>query len=220
MTCLAFDIDGTIFDCTEIIVDAFRQGIIAFSKTSSKKIQLPGKQEIKSVLGTPHDQIFQQLFPDLENDDQYKINELSTESLVKIVNNGGGNIFKGVSYTLKLFHKQGYKIFAASNGNQQYIEAVLKSNDLFDYFSKPLIVLGPTIISKSEIVKYYKDNICNDDLLIMIGDRHTDMIAAKENDVPFIGCVFGHAESSELKGSQWLTADFNNIFNIVKEIEK
>ena len=206
MTCLAFDLDGTIYDCKDIIVDAFRQGIAEFIQYSHKNIKIPDKDKIisKAMLD--------------ENVSKWQnINEYCTKALVEMVNNGGGEIFDEVTPILRKFHSEGYGIFVASNGNINYIEAILKSNKLDYYFSQPIISLN--IKDKTEIVKYYKDYICNDKLLIMIGDRESDKIAAWDNNIPFIGCSFGHADGIELQGVKWIATKFSYIYAFVKKIE-
>ncbi len=220
MTCLAFDIDGTLFDCSDIIVDAFQKGISLFNENSSKTVQIPSKEKIISVLGIPTDTIYQNLFPDLNATDQQTMNDLCTNTLIDMIYQGAGSIYEHVYSTLEHLHIDGYKIIAASNGKLRYIESILESNNLIKFFERPIIVLNSIIKSKSEIVRYYKTNLCANELLIMIGDRTTDRLAAEENNLPFIGCAFGHAGFSELEGVRWTTTDFKKIYDIVKDIEK
>ncbi|MBN2038426.1 MAG: HAD family hydrolase [Spirochaetes bacterium] len=219
MTYLAFDLDGTIYDCRSIIVQAFQQGIADLIESGHNDIGVPGKGKIVAVLGTPHDLIFVNLFPELKSAEQEKINDYCTKALVRMVNSGGGEIFEGVKSTLKKLYSENYRMFIASNGHITYIEAILNSNELSIYFSKPILSLNKDIPDKSAIVECYKNNLCNDDLLIMIGDRESDKTAARDNDIPFIGCSFGHADYAELQGSRWIVHEFSEIFNCVKEIE-
>jgi phosphoglycolate phosphatase len=220
MTCLAFDIDGTIYDCGEIIIEAFQRGINQFNKNKLQKLQLPSKEIIVSVLGLPTDLIFEKLFPLLNKNEQQLMNDLCTDCLINMINQGGGKIFNKVRSTLEKFHKENYIILAASNGRIEYIESILKSNGLIQYFSDPIIVLNSTIKKKSDIIRYYKENICGNRLLIMIGDRSSDRIAASENNIAFIACTYGHADNTELEGVKWKADEFGSIYKLVKEIEK
>ena len=220
MTCLAFDVDGTLFDCSDIIVDAFQKGISLFIESSKKNVLMPSKERIISVLGIPTDTIFRNLFPELNEPDQFKLNELCVNVLSDMISTGEGSIYDHVHSTLEKLYNEGYKIYAASNGKLNYIRAILESKDLSRFFTYPIITLNSDIKSKSDIVKHYKTGMCADELLIMIGDRASDRIAAEDNNIPFIGCAFGHAGLSELQGVQWTTTDFAMIYNIVKDIEK
>ncbi len=220
MTCLAFDIDGTLFDCSDIIVDAFQKGIGLFNKNNGKKVRIPSKEKIIAVLGIPTDTIYQNLFPELSPPDQQTMNSLCTNTLSDMIYGGAGTLYDHVYSTLEQLYNDGYNIFAASNGKSRYIESILEGNDIMKFFKRPIIVLDSYFRSKSDIVRYYKTNLCKNDLMIMIGDRSTDRLAAGENDIPFIGCAFGHAGFSELEGVKWTTTDFKKIYEIVKDIEK
>jgi phosphoglycolate phosphatase len=219
MTSLAFDLDGTLFDCGDIIVEAFQRGISSFMENYAIKVKMPSIEKIISVLGIPTDEIFIKLFPDLNAIDQQTINDICTNTLADMIYQGGGTLYRNVFPTLERLHKEGYSIYSASNGKIKYIQSVYESKGLANFIKKPIIVLNSKIKSKSEIVKYYKTNLCADDLLIMIGDRSSDRLAAEENNIPFIGCAFGHAGLSELQGVKWITSDFQNIYDIIKEIE-
>ncbi len=220
MTYLALDIDGTLFDSGDIIEDAFKDGMLKFDRYYSKSRRVPGKDDIISVIGQPTGIIFRTLFPDLSEEEKQKLNDFCTESLVDLIHNGGGNLIKGVFPTLRRLHGEGYKLLAASNGRIEYISAILKSNGIGDFFSDPIITIGRDIRDKSEIIKYYKTNIVNNSLFIMIGDRFSDKNSADINNIPFIGCDFGYGAGEELRGSKWIVNEFNSIYSIIKSIEE
>ncbi|MFH0975766.1 MAG: HAD hydrolase-like protein [Spirochaetota bacterium] len=219
MTCLAFDIDGTIFDCGDIIVEAFERTIAIMIERNPKDIKMPSREEIISTLGIPTDAIFQKLFPYLETIEQKQMTDLCTDVLAEMINNGGGYIYENAYPTIEKFHKEGYRLFAASNGKLEYIEAILHTSGLAGFFIKPIIVLNEIITNKTGILKQYKDKISGHDLFIMIGDRSSDRLAAEENNLPFIGCSFGHAVN-ELEGAEWIADNFKVIYDLVKNIEK
>jgi len=55
--------------------------------------------------------------------------------------------------------------------------------------------------------------------LIMVGDRYTDLAAAKENGIPFIGCAFGHTGADEIEGEKYIVENFREIPEMLKKIE-
>jgi phosphoglycolate phosphatase len=220
MTYLAFDIDGTIYDCGDIIVDAFHEGIGQFMREfPNYHIAVPEKDSILSLVGTPTDLIFKRLFPGLKDSDYGLIEDRCTVSLSRLVRKGGGRIFEGVYETIKKLYDDKYTLLVASNGRRAYIEAILSTYRLAKFFKEPLIIVNDkTIKNKTDIIKYYKDNISRIETLIMIGDRSSDRIAAIENSIPFIGCAFGHAGDSEID-SPWIAESFTDIPDLVKKIE-
>ena len=220
MTYLAFDIDGTIYDCGDIIVNAFHEGIGQFMKEFPHyHLSVPEKESILSLVGMPTDLIFKRLFPDLKNSDYGLIEDHCTVSEIRLVRRGGGRIFEGAYETLEKLYDDKYKLLVASNGRRAYIEAILSTYRLTGFFKEPLIVVNEkNIKNKTDIIKYYNDNISRGEALIMIGDRGSDRIAAVENSIPFIGCSFGHAGGEEID-SPWIAESFSDIPDLVKKIE-
>jgi phosphoglycolate phosphatase len=220
-TYLAFDVDGTIYDSTEIIVDAFRDGISGFIKTCGREdVKLPEYNDIVNVLGIPVDEIFRTLFPMLSSDEADMLNDRCTASLVSMIRDGGGRIFEDVCSTIEDLYNDGYVILAASNGRREYIEAILETHGIMKFFSGPMVFINGKIKDKSGIVRHYRDWVSGENLIIMIGDRFTDRKAASDNNIPFIGCAFGHAGDEEISGSRWIVREFNMIPSAVKEVEE
>jgi len=220
MIYLLFDLDGTLFDSDHIILDAFQEGIRKFNKSSHSNISVPSKEKIMSFIGIPTKNIYQTLFPQLNEDKVQIINDQCTESLSKMIYNGGGRLYDNTYSTLKNLHKKGYTFFLASNGRIKYIEAALKSTKIMKFFSQPIIHLNEKIIDKTTIVMKYKKIIPKNSLIIMIGDRESDRTAAFENNIPFIGCAYGHVGEKEILGTRWIINEFTEIPIIIKEIEK
>lgn len=220
MTYLAFDIDGTIYDCGDIIVDAFHEGIGQFMKEFPQyHLSVPDKESILSLVGMPTDLIFKRLFPGLEDSVYGLIENHCTISESRLVRKGGGRIFEGVYETLKKLYHDNYKLLVASNGRRPYIDAILSTHRLAEFFKEPMVVVNDkTIKSKTDIIRYYKENVSRDETLIMIGDRSSDRLAAIENSIPFIGCSFGHAGDSEID-SPWIAESFSDIPALVRKIE-
>ncbi|MCP4137322.1 MAG: HAD hydrolase-like protein [bacterium] len=218
-TYLALDIDGTVFDSGDIVAPALELGVKEFVKKSSEKISIPSQKEILSTIGMPVYAIFQQLFPGLSTQGQWELSDAWHDSLVSMIEQGGGIIFDGVSKTLESLFSDGYTILVASNGLPVYVEAILNTHNLRRFFSEPMIYPGGAIDNKSGVVKYYIDNVSKNDLIIMIGDRFTDREAASDNNIPFIGCAFGHAGQEEIKGSRWIVDEFSALPGVIREIE-
>jgi len=218
-TYLAFDIDGTIYDATPIVADAFRNGIIRSGETLGKKDMLPPEKEaIINLLGTPADKIFNAFFPGLSREERSVVNNACNDSFVDLISGGGGRLIDGVYNVLENFYKDGCIILPASNGRREYVTTILKSCEIEKFFGAPMYFVEGDISDKSIILSLYKKRLSPHDILIMIGDRETDRKAALINNVPFIGCAFGHAGEDEIRGERWIAFSFREIPQIVNEI--
>ncbi len=220
---LAFDIDGTIFDAGEILLDAFQDGIKRFINMKGyKDLPVPTLKEIVSVVGIPTEDIFRILFPGLNKNEQNNLNDFCMENLAVMIRNDGGEIFSDVYNVLDLFYNKKYSMLIASNGRAKYVESTLETHDLIKFFSEPFIYPNENLKNKSAVLNYYKENIIDYGTMIMIGDRFTDREAAVENNIPFIGCDFLSGDVSELEGADVIVTEFSEIplavENIIKDI--
>ncbi|HSA15500.1 MAG TPA: HAD family hydrolase [Spirochaetota bacterium] len=221
VTHIAFDLDGTLFDVSSIAVNAFESGISSFiHETGNGRISVPSHEEIVAVLGIPVDEIFRRLFPGLSAAGQARLNDRCTRAFVDLIMAGGGALFPGVRDTLRALHGNGKKLLMASNGRPEYIDAVLDSRDIAGLFTGPLVCLGECITDKAGIVAEHVKSAGAGSLLVMIGDRKSDLDAAASNGVPFIGCAFGHAGDGEIRGAKWTVRSFHEIPSAVESIER
>lgn len=219
MTTLAFDIDGTIFDCSDIVAQAFAEGARKISQKYSLVLPHYSNDEIMQVVGHPTDVLFRILYPHLRDDQRKDLIKESQAALAEMVRCGKGRLIEGVKETIEFLFNEGYRICAASNGTKEYIEAIFEAHSLGHFFL-PIVVINETLKNKSDIVKYYIASSPNSDLFIMIGDRKSDIDAARCNGIPFIGCAFGHMGVSEIGGEKWIAHNFVEIPNLVKKIEQ
>ena len=216
---LAFDIDGTIYDVGDIVVPSFQEGIGLYIRTTGEhELPVPAREEIVRTLGMPMDEIFLTLFPSLPLEQRRILMDLCTGTLVAGIRAGGGYIFPGVPETLHLLHDRGYHLLVASNGREEYVRAILETWDIDVYFSDTMIFPGDGIQDKTAVIGRYRDILPPGARLVMIGDRYTDRDAAVANNIPFIGCAFGHAGVDELDGAVRIVHSFGEIPDAVNFI--
>ncbi len=218
MTILAFDIDGTIFDCGDIVGDAFAEGARVFGTKYGMDLPVYSGEEIMSVVGIPTGEIFRRLYPSVTPGRQGELMDLAQEALSAMVRGGGGILFDGVKPVMKKLHDECFSIHAASNGTIDYITAILETHGLMRYFYQPLTVLGGSVTSKSDIVRNIIAHASPGETVIMIGDRSSDLEAARNNGIPFIACAFGHMGESEIEGERWIARRFADIPGLVERI--
>jgi adenosylhomocysteine nucleosidase len=128
-----------------------------------------------------------------------------------------GTLIENVFETIAELNGKSYKMLVASNGVRAYVEAILETYGLKKYFSEPFIYPEGDIVNKTGVIEYYISAL-GDPEIIMIGDRYTDLEAAVENKIPFIGCAFGHAGADEIAGERYIVHNFKEIPEMVKEI--
>lgn len=223
MAVLAFDVDGTIFDSDSIIVDAFAGGIDDFMRRQpGARLDLPAKSDIIAQIGNPAGAIFSALFPGLDPESRSLMERLCTERLSAMVRSGGGRLVDGAAETLAALARDGHRLLVASNGRIEYLRSILETHGLWRLFERPVLCIDRASgrRDKTDIVReYVRLHSSGNGAFVMIGDRGSDMAAARGNGVAFIGCAFGHAGDAEISCARHIARRFGEIPAMVKIIE-
>lgn len=215
---LAFDIDGTIYDAGNILEEAFAEAVDSLLKSGEYgDVKAPSREAITATLGYPLEKICLMLFPELGKGARDYLSLRWTENLVSLIRQKKGELIAGVEETVAKLYNSGYRMLVASNGAMSYVEAILETYDLKKYFSEPFLYAEGDIRNKTDIVERYLKEL-DYRMIIMIGDRLTDLDAARGNGIPFIGCAFGHAGEEEIAGERFIIHDFREMPGVVEEI--
>ncbi len=215
---IVFDMDGTLYSSENMILPSYQRGITAFNNQYHHIIlTLPSLEKIISLLGFPIEIIYNTLFPNLNSENQIHLRKLILDELIKSIENKEGILYDGVIDTILQLHKKGHQLYIASNGQWEYLNAIIRTYQLLPYFN-PIITLNYTsICDKGDILleyqKKYNFNISN---TIMIGDRDSDMHAADKLGCQFIACQYGHGDPSETNSAQLIVHSISEIINIIK----
>lgn len=96
--------------------------------------------------------------------------------------------FEGVSQMLKKLKADGYQTAVCSNASERYITMVLERLDIISDidFIQPLI----KDMIKDDTLRLLLSRV-KPEKAVMVGDRVYDKLAARANNLPFIGCLYG-----------------------------
>lgn len=196
---VAFDIDGTLYDSSAVLVPAYERGIATYDS----RIPVPSLAQITALVGRPNWEILATLFPLLDEHQRNELERAIMDALAQLVRTGQGALYPGCVEMLTVLRESGRQLIAVSNGRQAYLDAVFACYDFAPLF-KPLRTLdSERLTAKAELLRAYMDvhAIAADDV-IMVGDRTGDLRAAEAVGCSFIGCLFGYASEAELGGQR------------------
>jgi len=211
----AFDIDGTLYDCTDAIITAFSDAVNEYNIINGTAYNSPEPELIIGSLGMPIYEFYPRIFSFAEPKDMPELSRLSEEKLDDAVSAKKGRIYPYVREVIEALHSSGITIAAASNGSKEYVSRVLSAYEL-DSFFEPLISIGDEgIVNKNDIVKGY---LSDKDFskVYMIGDRDSDRIAARANGAKFVYCNYGHSGDSEVSEFDYEIHSLSELSNIIK----
>ncbi|MDT8715954.1 HAD family hydrolase [Clostridium sp. 19966] len=184
---IIFDLDGTLWDSTEVVLKAWDK---VLSKT--KEVRSPiTKEQMHSVMGLQLPQIAEKLFPYLDKAAGLKILKNCCSIECEFIREEGGVLYRNLEETLQKLSEK-YELFIVSNCQCGYIEAFLEYHQLGKYF-KGTECAGNTGLLKGENIKRVIDKY-KLKASIYVGDTQGDCDAAKLADIPFVYASYGFGE--------------------------
>ncbi|AJY76741.1 hypothetical protein VN24_21940 [Paenibacillus beijingensis] len=129
--------------------------------------------------------------------DMQNANQFFQEKLIANINNGKGALYPHVIEVFSGLKQAGHSIFIASNGEIEYLQAIVRYFRLDGWVVETFSIQQIHSQNKADLVCHIlqKYNIKN---AAVIGDRLSDINAAKNNGLMAIGCRFNFAQENEL----------------------
>ncbi len=209
----ALDIDGTVFSSEEIIYPVYKESIELWSQATGNILETPGRERIMLEIGKPVKKIFQNLFPQLTEDDRDTLSDSVLRLLCEKIAAGAGEYYPDVKSTIDAITARGGKILVASNGRRPYIEAILRYAGVLQHVIYPTYIDGKTIFTKSDIMKHYTSIGLAREKIVMVGDRLSDLEAAQAISCDFAWCAYGHAPPGEITTWQVKLDRFSDLLS-------
>lgn len=199
---ILFDIDGTVFSSEDIIGPTYEAEFKKFREKHGRPARMPDHPLIMDQIGKPIRQIFENLAPDLNMEEREELSEQILHGLVQSIFSGGGFFYDGILEAIQELHRRGYELHAASNGRRPYVESILEKGGVIDLFKTIPVVDNQSIHNKDDLVAHIlKENNLKAEEALMIGDRHSDRLAALRNQVDYVACLYGHGAPEEWEGA-------------------
>lgn len=187
---IIFDIDGTLWDSSRPVLDAWNKVI---TDTTGPDRQI-SSDFLSGLFGLPMDKIAEALFPDSSPDEQLRLGKLCFDYENKYLETHPGILYPGVKEAVPALAAK-YNLFIVSNCQCGYIDVFLKTSGLAPFIQDTLCY-GDTKTSKGQTIRTLmrKNNLKN---VVYIGDTQGDANACKEADIPFIFVTYGFGEVPE-----------------------
>ncbi|GAK09455.1 HAD hydrolase-like protein [Geomicrobium sp. JCM 19038] len=213
MKAVIFDMDGTLFQTDRILEtsleDTFEQLRLQGEWEGETPLQL-----YRDIMGVPLPKVWETLLPDCSGATRMYSDQYFLERLIRNIGEGLGALYPNALDVLEKLKANDIQIFVASNGLKKYLESIVSHFALDRFVAGTYSIEQIESLSKSDLVKtILKEHFVTQ--AIMIGDRMSDIQAAKDNNLLSIGCRFDFAQEGELQFADVVIEDLSEVPQIV-----
>ena len=182
---IIFDVDGTIWNTTSIVAEAWNKSIDKLFPDENHVTA----EILQQQFGKPMNIIADNLFPELSNEEKDKLMKFCCTEEHKAIEDNTINItYDGVIDGISLLADK-YKLFIVSNCQSGYIELVMAKNKIEKYIID-YECYGDTGMGKAENISLLvkRNHLKNP---VYVGDTQGDYESCKEANIPFIWASYG-----------------------------
>jgi phosphoglycolate phosphatase len=207
LSVLLFDLDGTLVETTRLSIPIIQTEIKKYTH-----LKLPDAKTIQSAFGLPYKEFWELLTPNATEHEVRSISHQYEKRLLKTLENENV-LLPYAKEVLTELKRRGHTLSTASNCSTAYLNGVLESQQIKDFFYEPLCIERVGGLVKKDILLAHFKHL-NKAEAFMIGDRSSDIEAAKEHHIPAVACHFGYADDGELEGADYHIYTLKDLLEI------
>ncbi len=196
-THLLFDLDGTLTDSEEGIINALTYAL------GKAGINEQNTDKLRSFIGSSLQKTLQEVYGITKE----RAEQIATYYRSYYTEKGvfENKLYPGIPELLADLKRAGKQLIVATSKRTPGAYQVLDIFKLNQYFD--LVVGGSpdgTISEKKDVIHHVFSNMGNDikDNAVMIGDRKYDILGAHENGIDSIAVMYGYATKEEIDESE------------------
>lgn len=211
---ILFDLDGTLTDSGEGIMNAVRYTLERYEKEATE-------EELRSFIGPPLQTQFEQFLKVSEEEGKRAVS-IYREYYTKrgIYEN---KVYPGIPNVLKQLKQAGFRLCIATSKPEKFAVQIAEHFNFAQYFDR----IGGALMDgnrtkKREVIEYVltEEQIGDQrEGILMVGDRKHDICGAKQTGLRSMGVLYGYGSQEELEtaGADWIAETPEDIWSILKE---
>ncbi|WP_370511075.1 HAD family hydrolase [Pseudobacillus badius] len=210
---IIFDMDGTLFQTDKILEHSLEA---TFGELRSKGLWT-GKAPIETYrdkMGASLPEVWQALLPHHADSVRAQANDVFHERLIESILAGEGALYPHVKETFEQISQQ-FALYIASNGQTEYLAAIVRYYGLDRWIQRTYSIQEINSGNKSALVGKIKQNHGITEGMV-VGDRLSDIQAAKDNGFISIGCRFDFAQEQELAQADFIIEDLSELVSYLR----
>ncbi|MGG0670599.1 HAD hydrolase-like protein [Lederbergia citrisecunda] len=210
---IIFDMDGTLFQ-TDTILELSLDDAFENLRAMDEWIGATPLDAYRSIMGVPLPKVWETLLPEHSIEVREQTDAYFLERLIENIRTGKGALYPNVKETFEYLTANDYSIYIASNGLTAYLQAIVEHYRLDRWVTETFSIQQIETLDKGDLVgkiigKYAITNGA------VVGDRLSDINAAKDNGLVAIGCNFDFAQEDELAQADFVINDMIELKTVL-----
>ncbi|MGN4422544.1 HAD family hydrolase [Bacillus cereus group sp. MYBK30-1] len=214
---LIFDMDGTLFQTDKILELSLDDTFNHLRSLQLWDAETP-IDKYREIMGVPLPKVWEALLPHHTNEVRKQTDAYFLERLIENIKSGKGALYPNVKEVFSFIKENNCSIYIASNGLTEYLQAIVSYYDLDQWVTETFSIEQIQSLNKGDLVKNILKKYDIKEAAV-VGDRLSDINAAKDNGLIAIGCKFDFAQEDELAHADLVIDDLMELKGIVLEIE-
>jgi adenosylhomocysteine nucleosidase len=213
---LIFDMDGTLFQTDKILELALDDTFNHLRSLHQWNAATPIEQ-YRDIMGVPLPKVWELLLPSHSVEVREQMDAYFLERLIENIKSGKGALYPHVEEVFSYLKEKNCSIFIASNGLKEYLKAIVTYYHLDQWVTETCSIEQINSLNKSDLVQsiLQKYDISH---AAVVGDRLSDIMAAKDNGLVSVGCNFDFAQEEELSQADIVIDDLIELQEIVPKL--
>jgi phosphoglycolate phosphatase len=206
------DLDGTLYSSTATTLGAVERAVRDLNDRHGLGYARPADDLVLSSVGLTRREFAAKVFPDLPGRYHDEIDELVWHWERELVTNGRGSLFPGALEALEALSSDGRRLAVATNAGRGYMDHILDYFGIRRRFADARCAGQEGTRDKADLIALILAELTADaGRSVMVGDRRSDIDAARRAGTFAIGCTWGFASTAELRGADRLIDRFDEL---------
>lgn len=211
-----FDMDGTLFQTDKILEISLDDTFNLLRSTNQWADETP-IQKYREIMGVPLPKVWEALLPSHSMDVRERADAYFQERLIENIQSGKGELYPNVNEVLGYINENHWSIYIASNGLTVYLKTIVSYYGLNQWIKETFSIQQIDSLTKSDLVHCIIEKY-NITTAAVVGDRLSDINAAKENGLVTIGCNFDLAQEEELAQADIVINDLVELKELLSDL--
>lgn len=210
---IIFDYDGTLHQSMDIYYPAFMKAYRHLKQTKQLPHQSWQKEDVKKFLGQTPNEMWQSLLPDAADPIRLEASGIIKDAMIDQIQNMKAKLYDGAENVLRYLKTKNYNLIILSNASTYYMQMHKEVFRLERFFDRIIAAQMYHYQSKADIIKAMMPDLKQD--VIIIGDRHHDFDAAKQNGLMSIACTYGYGNEAEYNLADIKIKDISELMSLL-----